>query len=127
MTYPPLFDPGSCDYLDLSVRSENRLKDNNILSLKDLLAYSEDELLSFRCMGKTVLNEIKEKLQDKGYSLAPNPDYANLNDKVTRKKYLGTLLSIMVSLNIMEKKIMAMESYVKQLCTFFEKDDGNAA
>jgi DNA-directed RNA polymerase subunit alpha len=53
--------------LDLSVRAYNCLKANDITSVRDLLGKKEDELLSLRNFGRKSLDEIKEKLVEKGF------------------------------------------------------------
>jgi DNA-directed RNA polymerase subunit alpha len=53
--------------LDLSVRAFNCLKANDITTVGQLLGKKEDELLSLRNFGRKSLDEIKEKLVEKGY------------------------------------------------------------
>ncbi len=53
--------------LDLSVRAFNCLKANDITSVGQLLTKKEDELLSLRNFGRKSLDEIKEKLVEKGF------------------------------------------------------------
>jgi DNA-directed RNA polymerase subunit alpha len=53
--------------LDLSVRAFNCLKANEIQTVGQLLTKKEDELLSLRNFGRKSLDEIKEKLVEKGY------------------------------------------------------------
>jgi len=53
--------------LDLSVRAFNCLKANDITTAGQLLGKKEDELLSLRNFGRKSLDEIKEKLVEKGY------------------------------------------------------------
>jgi DNA-directed RNA polymerase subunit alpha len=53
--------------LDLSVRAYNCLKANDITSVRELLSKKEDELLSLRNFGRKSLDEIKEKLVEKGF------------------------------------------------------------
>ena len=53
--------------LDLSVRAFNCLKANDISTVGQLLAKKEEELLSLRNFGRKSLDEIKEKLVEKGY------------------------------------------------------------
>src|SRR5205823_2648850 len=53
--------------LDLSVRAYNCLKANDITTVGQLLAKREDELLGLRNFGRKSLDEIKEKLVEKGY------------------------------------------------------------
>ncbi len=53
--------------LDLSVRAFNCLKANDITTIGQLLSKSEEELLSLRNFGRKSLDEIKEKLVEKGF------------------------------------------------------------
>jgi DNA-directed RNA polymerase subunit alpha len=53
--------------LDLSVRAFNCLKANDIGTVGQLLGKKEEELLSLRNFGRKSLDEIKEKLLEKGY------------------------------------------------------------
>jgi len=53
--------------LDLSVRAFNCLKANDITSVGQLLTKKEDELLGLRNFGRKSLDEIKEKLVEKGF------------------------------------------------------------
>jgi DNA-directed RNA polymerase subunit alpha len=53
--------------LDLSVRAFNCLKANDIATVGQLLTKKEDELLSLRNFGRKSLDEIKEKLVEKGF------------------------------------------------------------
>jgi DNA-directed RNA polymerase subunit alpha len=53
--------------LDLSVRAYNCLKANDITTVRQLLSKKEDELLSLRNFGRKSLDEIKEKLVEKGF------------------------------------------------------------
>ena len=53
--------------LGLSVRAFNCLKANDITTVGQLLGKKEDELLSLRNFGRKSLDEIKEKLVEKGY------------------------------------------------------------
>jgi DNA-directed RNA polymerase subunit alpha len=53
--------------LDLSVRAFNCLKANDITSVGQLMTKREDELLGLRNFGRKSLDEIKEKLVEKGF------------------------------------------------------------
>ncbi|MHB8509349.1 MAG: DNA-directed RNA polymerase subunit alpha [Candidatus Dormibacteria bacterium] len=53
--------------LELSVRALNCLKANDITRIGQLLGKREDELLSLRNFGKKSLDEIKEKLVERGF------------------------------------------------------------
>lgn len=55
--------------LGLGSRATNCLSSQGIRLVKDLVRRSENELLEIRNMGKTTLNEIKEKLQERNLSL----------------------------------------------------------
>jgi DNA-directed RNA polymerase subunit alpha len=54
------------DDLGLSVRSLNSLKNSNIRTLKDLVEFSEDELLKVKNVGEKAVAEIAELLQREG-------------------------------------------------------------
>jgi len=67
-----LIDPAllqTIDELDLTVRSANCLKAENIYYLGDLVRRTENELLKTPNLGKKSLNEIKELLSSKNLSL----------------------------------------------------------
>ncbi len=53
--------------LDLSVRAFNCLKANEIQTVGQLLSKKEEELLALRNFGRKSLDEIKEKLVEKGF------------------------------------------------------------
>jgi len=53
--------------LDLSVRAFNCLKANEIKTVGQLLQKREEELLALRNFGRKSLDEIKEKLVEKGF------------------------------------------------------------
>jgi hypothetical protein len=55
--------------LVLSVRSANMMKAVGATTVRDLVLFSEDEILSTRCFGETTLREIKEKLAARGLRL----------------------------------------------------------
>jgi DNA-directed RNA polymerase subunit alpha len=62
--------------LELSVRALNCLKANDITKVGQLLSKREDELLSLRNFGKKSLDEIKEKLVERGFVPAEEIDQA---------------------------------------------------
>jgi len=55
--------------LELSVRSGNCLKNDNIIYIGDLVQYSESEMLRTPNFGRKSLNEIKEVLGHMGLHL----------------------------------------------------------
>jgi len=55
--------------LELSVRATNCLESENISTVRDLVARSEDELLEVRNFGETTLKEVKQKLSEHGLQL----------------------------------------------------------
>jgi len=56
--------------LELSVRSMNCLRAENITTIAELVSNTESELLGLRNFGKTSLEEILSKLEERGLSLA---------------------------------------------------------
>lgn len=58
--------------LELSVRSANCLKAENIETVRDLVVRSESEMLKFHNFGKRSLDEIKSKLEPMGLSFGMN-------------------------------------------------------
>jgi len=76
------------DELELSVRSANCLKNDNIVYIGDLIQKSESEMLRTPNFGRKSLNEIKEVLAQMGLHLgmdAPNWPPENIEDLA--KKY----------------------------------------
>ena len=59
----------SIDELDLSVRSTNSLKNANILTLRDLVAKSEKDMLETKNFGRKSLEEVEEVLDSFGLAL----------------------------------------------------------
>ena len=56
----------SIDDLDLSVRAYNCLKRAGILTLKNLVDKSENEMMKIRNLGKKSLKEVMDKVKDMG-------------------------------------------------------------
>src|SRR6185369_4937732 len=52
--------------LDFSVRTYNCLKKANILTIPELVEYTENDLMQIRNFGKKSLTEVREKLQQLG-------------------------------------------------------------
>jgi DNA-directed RNA polymerase subunit alpha len=55
--------------LDLSVRATNCLESENIITVRDLVTHTEDQLIEVRNFGETTLTEVREKLSDIGLRL----------------------------------------------------------
>jgi DNA-directed RNA polymerase subunit alpha len=55
--------------LNLSVRASNCLESENIMTVRDLVTKSEDQLLEVRNFGETTLTEVRLKLRDLGLHL----------------------------------------------------------
>lgn len=70
---PELLRP--VEELELTVRSANCLKQENILRVGDLITRSEQELLKTPNLGKKSLTEIKSVLANKGLSLGTRIDH----------------------------------------------------
>ena len=64
----------SVEELELSVRSYNCLKSENIKTIADLVQKTDHEMLKTRNFGRKSLNEIKEILAEMGLSLGMNLD-----------------------------------------------------
>ncbi len=60
--------------MDFSVRSYNCLKRANIHTVEDLIRKTEDEMLKVRNLGKKSLDEVMQKLEAYGLSLANKED-----------------------------------------------------
>jgi len=75
------------DELELSVRSANCLKNDNIVYIGDLVQKSESEMLRTPNFGRKSLNEIKEVLQQMGLGLGMQiPDWPPENiEELARK------------------------------------------
>ena len=63
--------------LELSVRSSNCLRNANIRTIGDLTRRTEEEIAKTRNFGRKSLQEIKEKLQERGFSMGMK-DYSAL-------------------------------------------------
>jgi len=68
--------------LELSVRSSNCLRNANIRSIGDLTRRTEEEIAKTRNFGKKSLQEIKDKLQERGLGLGMK-DYSALRKLAT--------------------------------------------
>ena len=55
--------------LELSVRARNCLDGANLLTIRDLVSLSEQEVMNLKNLGKTSLTEIKSKLIERGLAL----------------------------------------------------------
>lgn len=55
--------------LDFSVRASNCLENENVTTVRDLVALNEDQLMEFRNFGETTLTEVKSKLKELGLHL----------------------------------------------------------
>ena len=60
--------------LDVSVRSYNCLKRAGINTVEDLIEKSEEDMMKVRNLGRRCVEEIKEKLETLGLSLADSED-----------------------------------------------------
>ncbi len=59
----------SLSELNLSVRASNCLESENIMTVRDLVTRTEDQLLEVRNFGETTLAEVQQKLRDLGMHL----------------------------------------------------------
>jgi DNA-directed RNA polymerase subunit alpha len=72
------------DDFGLSVRSLNSLKNSNIRTLKDLVEFSEDDLLKVKNVGEKALSEIAELLQREGLNFGMGFEEADGELRVAR-------------------------------------------
>jgi DNA-directed RNA polymerase subunit alpha len=88
----PEFNPNlfrRVDELELSVRSANCLKNDNIIYIGDLIQKTEAEMLRTPNFGRKSLNEIKEVLAQMGLHLGLHvPNWPPENIEELAKKYL---------------------------------------
>ena len=74
--------------LELSVRSANCLKNDNIIYIGDLVQKTESEMLRTPNFGRKSLNEIKEVLQHMELGLGiSDPDWPPENIEELAKKF----------------------------------------
>jgi len=65
--------------LNLSVRAGNCLESENIMTVRDLVTRTEDQLLEVRNFGETTLTEVQQKLRELGLHLGIRlPAFASL-------------------------------------------------
>ncbi len=90
MAHEPAFNPNllrKVDELELSVRSANCLKNDNIIYIGDLVQKTEAEMLRTPNFGRKSLNEIKEVLQQMGLHLGMQiPDWPPENIEEMAKR-----------------------------------------
>jgi DNA-directed RNA polymerase subunit alpha len=72
------------DDFGLSVRSLNSLKNSNIRILKDLVEFSEDDLLKVKNVGEKALSEIAELLQREGLNFGMGFEEVDLELRIVR-------------------------------------------
>ncbi len=75
----------SVEELELSVRSSNCLKNANIHTIGELTKKTEDDITKTRNFGKKSLEEIKQKLEERGLCLGMT-DYTNVQKANLRNK-----------------------------------------
>ncbi|MBP9782649.1 MAG: hypothetical protein KBC50_02895 [Candidatus Pacebacteria bacterium] len=69
LTSEETFSAESIDRLELTVRTANLLRMENIQTIGDLLKLTEDDLLKIANLGRKSLNEIREVLLAKGLTV----------------------------------------------------------
>ena len=72
------------DDFGLSVRSLNSLKNSNIRTLRDLVEFSEDDLLKVKNVGEKALSEISDLLQREGLNFGMAFEDADGDVRVVR-------------------------------------------
>lgn len=74
--------------LELSVRSSNCLRNESIRTIGDLTEKSEEEIAKTRNFGRKSLQEIKERLAERGLSLGMT-DYTDISNQLANSEYIG--------------------------------------
>lgn len=74
--------------LDLSVRSSNCLRNENIRTIGDLTLKSEEEIAKTRNFGRKSLQEIKERLSERGLELGMT-DHSDFLQRLDNSDYAG--------------------------------------
>jgi len=74
--------------LELSVRSSNCLRNESIRTIGDLTEKSEEEIAKTRNFGRKSLQEIKERLAERGLSLGMT-DYNDIRNQLANSEYIG--------------------------------------
>ncbi|MDQ2986198.1 MAG: DNA-directed RNA polymerase subunit alpha [Armatimonadota bacterium] len=65
--------------LDLSLRTLNALRRSQVGSLREILKYTESELSSLKGFGAVAMDEVREKLLERGLSLKPGKGGRTIN------------------------------------------------
>jgi len=68
------------EYFDLSVRTANCMRNNDIISIRDLTQWSEAQLLKLANFGHKSLREVRELLENLGLFLSMDLDHMNSDD-----------------------------------------------
>jgi DNA-directed RNA polymerase subunit alpha len=92
ISVPGAEDP--IEELDLSVRTYNCLKRANITKIGNILAMEKRDLLSIRQLGEKSLEELIEKLEQKGYISRERPGNTVLEQSLLREAQSGAVETI---------------------------------
>ncbi len=76
----------SVDQLDLSVRTMNCLRRGGITTVGELISKKPKELLQLRNFGQKSFQEIQDRLQEMGLSLAPQAELKKEKEEAPKKK-----------------------------------------
>ena len=68
------------EYFNLSVRTANCMRNNDIVSIRDLTQWSEAQLLKLANFGQKSLREVRELLENLGLFLSMDFDCINIDD-----------------------------------------------
>jgi DNA-directed RNA polymerase subunit alpha len=74
--------------LELSVRSSNCLRNENIRTIGDLTRKTEDEIAKTRNFGRKSLDEIKKRLEERGLQLGMS-DYSAVRQRLASAEAVG--------------------------------------
>ena len=115
------------DCLETTVRTMNCLKAQNIRTIKDLVAYSQLDLLKLPSLGKKCFNEVKEAVGNMGLTLGMSESQINdycYGDDYKTYKYLwisDQLCSIQSALQVPHLGSKKRQEYIEQQAILREK------
>ena len=98
--------------LNLDTLTLNKLAAHGITTLRELLMYSEDELLELNHIGKTKINDIKTKLKNTGYELPKRKKIQQVIEEIKQGKINEIFISD-IKLDAYNKKLLTDKKIFK--------------
>jgi len=98
--------------LNLDTLTLNKLAAHGITTLRELLMYSENELLELNNIGKTKINDIKTKLKNTGYELPKRKKIEQVIEEIKQGKINEIFISD-IKLDAYKKKLLTDKKIFK--------------